>query len=222
MAGEVRARHHRDDLRPVRPLDSPTARHRRPVGRHRPVGAHGAPAPNRQHLRLRLPRRPRRDGDHLLCGGEVRMTRLIRLLYVFLMLICSAGAAFASSSRVGSAQEQIDTLTSALDLFKKDNGRYPSTEEGLAALVQKPDTVSAGTWRGPYEVSLWKDPWEHDYAYKFPGVHNPESFDLFSFGPDGISQSGGNDPDDINNWRRGSFGTTNFPADWLLTIAVLL
>src|SRR6266404_1195056 len=71
MAGEVRARHHRDDLRPVRPLDSPTARHRRPVGRHRPVGAHRAPAPNRQHLRLRLPRRPRRDGDHLLRGGEM-------------------------------------------------------------------------------------------------------------------------------------------------------
>ena len=101
-----------------------------------------------------------------------------------------------------------------LGMFQVDCGRYPTTEEGLNALIGRPEKIPAADWRGPYfdPPQLPKDPWNHDYVYRCPGVHNTNGFDLFSFGADGVSKTGGEDADDINNWdssscQRGTFWT---------------
>ena len=92
------------------------------------------------------------------------------------------------------AKIQISELEGALQLYSFDLGRFPSTAEGLNALVQ--NTVGADAWKGPYlRKGVPNDPWERPYAYRSPGDHS--DYDLFSFGADGNE---GND-DDICSWK---------------------
>lgn len=90
---------------------------------------------------------------------------------------------YLSDSKVKTAQIQMENLGSALDLFYLDAGRYPTTEEGLAALVQRPAGVSS--WSGPYlkTPNVPKDPWGHAYLYRSPGQNAP--YDVGSLGPEG-------------------------------------
>lgn len=107
-------------------------------------------------------------------------------------------------ARINAARMQIQSIETALKLYKLDNGVYPSTEQGLEALVQPPEVGQlAKTWRkGGYleKTKVPKDPWGYDYIYLCPGVNNQDEFDLMSYGPDG--QPGGEDENaDINNWE---------------------
>lgn len=100
------------------------------------------------------------------------------------------------------AMVQIESIETALKLYKLDNGSYPTTEQGLNALVESPAVGELPkAWRdGGYleKGKLPKDPWENDYIYLSPGLHS--DFDLMSYGPDG--QPGGEDKNaDINNWE---------------------
>src|SRR5210317_2213341 len=92
---------------------------------------------------------------------------------------------------------QIKDLEQSLEMYKLDVGRFPSTEEGLAALVTKPG--NAPGWNGPYlksDVPL--DPWNREYHYKYPGERG--ELDIFSYGQDG--QAGGEGEDaDVGNWK---------------------
>lgn len=92
-----------------------------------------------------------------------------------------------------------DSMKMPLTAYRIDMGGYPSTAEGLQALITAPQT-KADAWRGPYiEVRGGKlpvDPWQEPYIYRFPGVKNPSGYDLLSKGPD---KSEGT-PDDIGNW----------------------
>ncbi len=95
-----------------------------------------------------------------------------------------------------TAAIQIKDLEQSLEMYKLDVGRFPSTEEGLVALVSKP--ASASGWNGPYlksDVPL--DPWNRDYYYKYPGEHG--ELDIFSYGQDGTEGGDGEDAD-IGNW----------------------
>jgi general secretion pathway protein G len=97
---------------------------------------------------------------------------------------------------------QIKGLETALHLYKLDNGSYPSTEQGLSALVEPPESGTLPPkWRkGGYleKASVPKDPWANEFVYFSPGVNS--DFDLISYGPDG--ESGGEDENaDINNWE---------------------
>ena len=99
-------------------------------------------------------------------------------------------------SRVKAAQADISAMSTALNTFEVDNGRYPTTEEGVAALSSPPPNLSL-TWHGPYVAKpIVNDPWQHPYIYRSPGSHNPRGFDLISTGADG--QEGGTD--DLDNW----------------------
>ncbi len=102
-------------------------------------------------------------------------------------------------ARVAKAKQDIQAMESALTLYKLDNFRFPSTEQGLNALVQKPADPEIRNWKeGGYLKRLNKDPWGHDYQYAYPGTQG--EFDLYSFGRDG--QAGGEGPDaDIGNWN---------------------
>lgn len=87
-----------------------------------------------------------------------------------------------------------ETLEAPLIQYRINMGNYPSTEEGLQALL-KPPSENATNWQGPYIKQLPNDPWGKPYQYRFPGTHNPQSYDLWTYGPDG-TESG----DDIGNW----------------------
>ncbi len=97
---------------------------------------------------------------------------------------------------------QIASFKTALDGFQEDCGRFPSTSEGLTSLVKCPTSISQQKWRGPYLDAIPADPWGREYVYLSPGKHNTNTFDLYSLGEDGASNSGGQDPDDIASWSR--------------------
>ena len=102
-------------------------------------------------------------------------------------------------ARITAARQDIATLMQALKLYKLDNLRYPTTEQGLQALVAKPTAgPAANGWKtGGYIDKLPKDPWGNSYQYLSPGVHG--EVDVFSYGAD--SQPGGAGPDaDIGSW----------------------
>jgi general secretion pathway protein G len=105
-------------------------------------------------------------------------------------------------ARVARAKQDIASLETALTMFRLDNSRYPSSEQGLLALVQQPTDPSIRNWKpGGYLKRVSKDPWENDYVYSFPGTHNNE-YDLYSLGADG--QPGGEGVNaDIGNWNEG-------------------
>jgi general secretion pathway protein G len=92
------------------------------------------------------------------------------------------------------ARLQIENLSTALDAFEYDNGRYPTTQEGLESLRQAPAGLSQ--WKGPYlKKAIPLDPWRNAYLYASPGRRNPD-YDLMTFGADG--QEGGEN--DVGNW----------------------
>ncbi len=102
-------------------------------------------------------------------------------------------------ARITKAKVDIKNIESALELFKLDNGFYPSTEQGLEALVEKP-TVGRipKNWKeGGYLKKLPIDPWGNEYVYLSPGEHG--DFDLYSLGADGREGGTGSDAD-IGNW----------------------
>lgn len=104
-------------------------------------------------------------------------------------------------ARVAKAKQDIQAMETALTLFKLDNFKYPSSDQGLAALAAKPADASIRNWRaGGYLKKVNKDPWGNDYQYVFPGTHG--EYDLYSLGADG--QPGGEGADaDIGNWNIG-------------------
>ncbi len=132
--------------------------------------------------------------------GQATAFTLIELLLVLVILAVLAAVVvpkFTSRSeqaRTTAAKTDISSMETALDAFEVDCGRFPSTEESLRALVEQPANVQG--WRGPYiKRGVPNDPWGNAYAYRFPGVNNANSYDLYSMGPDGREGA-----DDITNW----------------------
>jgi len=100
-------------------------------------------------------------------------------------------------SEVKAARAQIDALEKALDQYRLDVGHYPSTEQGLAALMAAPPGETR--WSGPYlKKSVPNDPWGKAYVYRQPGEHG--DFDLLSYGKDG-QPGGSGEAADIANWQ---------------------
>jgi general secretion pathway protein G len=103
-------------------------------------------------------------------------------------------------ARVTAAKADISTMVQALEMYKLDNHSYPSTDQGLEALITRPSgSPEAKNWRkeGYLKKKLPKDPWGNDYQYLSPGTEGP--FDLYSLGADG--REGGGDYDaDIGSW----------------------
>jgi general secretion pathway protein G len=127
---------------------------------------------------------------------------VIKFLFLSFVLMYSDGAfAYSSRSRVVAARTDISGgLKTGLDVFAKDCGRYPTTSEGLEALMNCPTNISNGRWRGPCLEEIPIDPYGNPYVYRCPGIHSTNGYDLYSCGYDGISKSDGGDFDDINNW----------------------
>jgi general secretion pathway protein G len=104
-----------------------------------------------------------------------------------------------SKAEVIAAKQDIRAYGTALNLFRLDNFKYPTTEQGLKALVQQPTDSSIRNWKpGGYIDTLRKDPWGNDYHYVYPGTHGKE-YDLFTLGADNQEGGEGNNAD-IGNW----------------------
>lgn len=98
-------------------------------------------------------------------------------------------------ARITKAREDLKLYESALDLYRMDNFRYPTSEQGLDALVHRPNDPNLKNWRADgYVKQLVKDPWGHDYVYVVPGTGGA-AYDLMSFGADGAPGGTGNDTD---------------------------
>ena len=117
----------------------------------------------------------------------VEMLVVIAIIGLIMGLIGPRVLNYLSESKVKAAKIQMQSFASALDLFNLDAGRYPSTSEGLDALVHRTPGVAA--WNGPYLKggNVPMDPWNHAYIYRAPGEHG--AFDIISLGADG--QEGG-------------------------------
>jgi len=136
------------------------------------------------------------DGRGVLRGtprqGEqgftlVEMLVVITIIGLIMGLVGPRVLNYLSESKVKAARIQMQSLASALDLFNLDAGRYPSSSEGLAALIRR--TPGIAGWNGPYLKggNVPNDPWNHPYIYRAPGGRG--AYDIVSLGSDG--QEGG-------------------------------
>lgn len=125
----------------------------------------------------------------------IELMLVVIIIGVLVSMVVPRLAGRSEEARITTAKADIHAnISVALDLFELDNGKYPTTEEGLAALRAKP--ASSLNWKGPYFKKAPLDPWGKEYIYRSPGEHNPD-YDLYSYGPD-ATEGGG---DDITNWE---------------------
>jgi general secretion pathway protein G len=102
-----------------------------------------------------------------------------------------------SGAKQSTAKAQIELFGTALDAFRLDTGRYPTTEEGFKALREKPSGLD--TWEGPYlPKEIPNDPWKRPYVYKCPGDHG--DYDIISYGADGV-EGGDGENQDVVSWK---------------------
>ncbi len=140
-------------------------------------------------LRLKQQHKSSQSGFTLI---EVMV--VIVILGILAALIVPNVIGQSDKARVGTTKSVLSTTASALDLFKLDNSRYPTTQEGLDALIHKPATAKTWPEGGYIKGGLPKDGWSADLQYIAPGSDG-KPFDLYSFGADGKEGGEGNDAD---------------------------
>jgi len=131
----------------------------------------------------------------LNCKGFtlIELMLVVIIISVLVAMIVPRMAGRSEEARVAVAHADIEVnVATALKLYEIDNGAYPTTEEGLAALQTAPP--SAKNWKGPYLEKDPVDPWGNKYVYKSPGTHRHD-YDLYSLGKDGVESA-----DDVTNW----------------------
>ncbi|HEY5899121.1 MAG TPA: type II secretion system major pseudopilin GspG [Burkholderiales bacterium] len=128
----------------------------------------------------------------------VEVMVVVVILGILAVLIVPRVVGRSEEARAVAAKHDIATIMQSLKLYRLDNGRYPTGEQGLEALVTKPQMPPSPTNWKPYLDKLPRDPWGNPYQYLNPGVH--AEIDVFSFGADG--QPGGSGADlDIGSWQ---------------------
>lgn len=143
--------------------------------------------------------------EQVQCRNNHRGFTLIELLVVLVILGLLAGLVgpqvmkYLGGAKSDTARVQLEDLAATLDLYRLEVGRYPSTDEGLQALVQAPPGVSG--WNGPYlkKTTVPTDPWGNEYHYRSPG-EGGRAFDLYSLGADNVDGGEGENKD-IVSWE---------------------
>lgn len=144
--------------------------------------------------------RPNRNNSARRRAGVtlIEMLVVVTIIALFAALVGPSLFKQSDKARVTAARAQINSLMTALGTYKLDTGTFPTTEQGLQALRDKP--AEANQWNGPYlPKEVPPDPWGRPYVYKFPGEHGDEP-DIISYGADG--QPGGDGLNtDIVSWK---------------------
>src|SRR3954451_15688161 len=128
----------------------------------------------------------------------IEMLVVVTIIGLFVALVAPSMFKKADQARITAARSQIQNFMTALGSYKLDTGLFPTTEQGLLALRVRPNDMNQ--WNGPYlQIDVPKDPWGHDYQYKFPGEHG-EDPEITCLGADG--QPGGEGLNaDIVSWK---------------------
>jgi len=133
----------------------------------------------------------------------IEIMLVVIIIGILVAMIVPNIAGRSEQARKTAARTDIESnLSTALDLYRMDVGQYPTTEQGLSALIAAPTASPVpAQWNGPYlkKKKIPKDPWGRDYVYVSPGTHNPESYDLSSLGASGVEGS-----DNVTNWENES------------------
>ncbi len=145
-----------------------------------------------------MKRNDRREAGYTM----IEILAVLTLLAVLIMLVTPNVINSITKGKISATKAQIAAIDGVLTNYYMDNGMYPTTEQGLKALLEKPSIPpTPDNWAGPYMKGnkLPQDGWNHDFRYVCPGVHNTDSYDLFSNGADNVE--GGTGPNaDIGNW----------------------
>ncbi|MFA5147380.1 MAG: type II secretion system major pseudopilin GspG [Candidatus Omnitrophota bacterium] len=125
----------------------------------------------------------------------IELMLVIIIIGALVAMVMPRFAGRGEQAKVAAARADIQAnIATALKLYELDNGNFPTTDEGLSALLVKPSTAS--NWTGPYLEKKPLDPWGREYKYKSPGDHRPADYDLYSLGKDGNEST-----DDVRNWE---------------------
>ncbi|MCE1246573.1 MAG: type II secretion system major pseudopilin GspG [Firmicutes bacterium] len=142
------------------------------------------------------------NGKKLRTGRRARGFTFLEVMVVVAILVLLATIIIVrygksvDQAKIDKTTIQLKEIEKALELYKIDNGNYPTQEQGLKALVEKPeDEPVPKKWKKSFD-EIPKDPWNNDFIYVIPGEH--KDFDLFSKGPNGTE----GDEDDIVNWKK--------------------
>jgi len=145
--------------------------------------------------------RPRRDAAFTL----IEIMAVVLIIGLLGGIVGAAIFGQIDRARVTTARTQIKQIEAALDFYRMDNGKYPTTEQGLESLVRPPSIDPLPkNYRPEGYLSGGRiplDPWSNDYEYLSPGQNNPYSFDLWSHGSDGRPGGSGTDAD-VGNWNQ--------------------
>lgn len=148
-----------------------------------------------------------------LCQTKKRLAfftlrkKAFTLIEIMIVVIIIAALAAMIVPRLSGRSEQAKVsiargdisanISLALKLYELDNGHFPTTSQGLQALLTKPTySPVPANWNGPYLEKKPIDPWGKEYQYRSPGAHNTQGFDLYSLGNDGVESD-----DDVTNWE---------------------
>jgi len=145
----------------------------------------------------RAPRRSR------LRAGFTLIEILVVIVVIAILATLVAPNIFqhVGAAKSATAKTQIEMIGAALDAYRLDNGQYPTTEQGLAALWEKPTVDPPNNWRSPYlRKPVPLDPWGRAYVYLSPGQVNPQGYDLETYGADGKPGGEGEDAD-LTSWK---------------------
>jgi general secretion pathway protein G len=121
---------------------------------------------------------------------------VLAIISVLLGFVIKQGVGFLGEAHYVKVRADVDAITTLLRTYEMRSMSLPTTEQGLQALVTRPNTEPVPKRWGQLIETLPTDPWNHPYQYRNPGKHNPNKFDIYSLGPDGTESA-----DDQGNWE---------------------